>query len=271
MDALQCKAYKLSFDHPLIMGVLNVTPDSFSDGGQYFDIERAVEHAKHLAEDGADILDIGGESSRPGAEVVSEDEECRRILPVLEKLQFLKIPISVDTYKPSVAKKCLERGASIINDISGLADPEMAQLALRAKVPVVCMHMQGKPKTMQQEPKYKDVISEINTFFAKIIQQYPALALILDPGIGFGKTQEHNLQILHHLEKFRIHDKPILIGTSRKSFIGKIDESKESERLGGTIGSNVIAYTKGAHIFRVHDVKECKQALRVAEAIEQSR
>ena len=269
----QWKDRELCFSKPLIMGIVNITPDSFSDGGNYLDPQTAVLHAKKLVEEGADILDIGGESSRPGSDPVSEEEELRRLLPVLDALLFdasIKVPISIDTYKPAVAAACLHHGAHIINDISGAQKPEMRAIVAQYDVPIIIMHMQGTPKTMQENPIYGDVVDEIMDFFEQQIElcrRENITKIICDPGIGFGKTTSHNLQILKRLQEFRILSVPLLIGTSRKSFIQKTIGGAPDDRLEGTLASNVIAAVHGAHIFRVHDAKACKRALDLTHHI----
>jgi dihydropteroate synthase len=254
------------------MGVLNVTPDSFSDGGNFFDTESAVAHARQMAEDGADCIDVGGESTRPGSDPVSEEEELRRVIPVIEGLKGdITIPISIDTYKPRVAREALQAGASIINDVTGLTNPEMLAVAADAHVPVVVMHMQGQPKTMQENPVYGDVVADIMSFFRERIAHAKDAGvgdLILDPGIGFGKTLEHNLTILKRLGEFSTLGFPILVGASRKSFIGTLTGNlPASERLEGTLAASVIAVAYGASWVRVHDVKAHARALAVADAI----
>ncbi len=255
-----------------VMGILNVTPDSFSDGGKFLSVDRAVEHAHRMVEEGADIIDIGGESSRPFSEPVSEEEELRRVIPVLEELDGLKVPISIDTYKPRVAEEALKRGASIVNDIYGLRREGMAEIAREYDAAVVIMHMKGEPKNMQVNPHYEDVIGEITRFFRERVEFARSHGIeddriILDPGIGFGKRLEDNLMIIRSLGSFRCLGYPILMGTSRKSFIGKVLDLDVSERLEGTIATNVISLMNGASIFRVHDVKENVRALRMAQAV----
>lgn len=258
----------------LIMGVVNVTPDSFSDGGLYADPERAIAHALELAEEGADIIDIGGESTRPGAAPVPAEEELRRVLPVIKGLRKeSKVPISIDTYKAAVAEAALEAGAAMVNDISALRfDPRMSELLRRCEAPVVLMHMQGEPRTMQENPHYNDVVGEIAAF----LQERMAAAaeagidpkrLILDPGIGFGKRLEHNLEILRRLGELKALGRPILIGPSRKSFIGQLSGAPVAERLPGTIAAVVLGIAHGADIVRVHDVRAVKQAVILADAI----
>jgi dihydropteroate synthase len=258
----------------LIMGVLNVTPDSFSDGGEFLEPERAVERAVEIEAAGADILDIGGESSRPGSQPVSVDEELRRVIPVIERLVGrLRIPISIDTTKYDVARAALEQGAEIINDISGLShDVRLADVATRFKAALVLMHMRGTPETMQQLPPSSDIFAEIEDGFRRSIQT--ALGhgvnrsqLVLDPGIGFGKTVEQNLAIINNLDRFAKLNLPVLIGTSRKIFIGKITRKGPKERLFGTAASVTAAILRGAHIVRLHDVDKMIDAVRVADAV----
>lgn len=253
------------------MGVLNVTPDSFSDGGKYVDPKVAVERALQMIAEGAGIIDIGGESSRPGSDPVSEEEELHRVLPVVEMLsQKVKTPISIDTYKPVVADACLTAGAKIVNDISGLASDEMVSIVAKHKATVVIMHMQGKPKDMQENPHYENVIEEIKQFFVERIEKAKkggVTSIILDPGIGFGKKLEHNLEILKRLSEFTDLGYPLLVGTSRKSFIGMVTGQKVNDRLEGTIASGTIAAMNGAGILRVHDVKATKAAVQIADAV----
>lgn len=272
--------YDLDFSKKThIMGILNITPDSFSDGGIHFDKIRAIEHAFRMIDEGADILDIGGESTRPGSEPVSLDEELRRTLPVIEALaDKIAVPISIDTYKAPVALRALEAGASMVNDISGMNfDPEMPEVISRFKVPVVIMHIKGTPKNMQVNPAYGALIPEIMDYFKNSIQLaavagVPEHMIILDPGIGFGKTFEHNLEIINNLDRFSLLEKPILIGPSRKAFLGKIlDGLPPEERLEGTAASVAISIIKGANIVRVHDVKEMARVAKVADAIKRRR
>jgi dihydropteroate synthase len=266
-----CKEYTLRFEKTLIMGILNVTPDSFSDGGLFNDVDTAVTHAKKMFSDGADLIDIGGESSRPGSEPLSEKEELARILPVVTRLvDEVSVPISIDTYKPLVADTCLKAGAHLINDITGLTNPNMRRVASKNNVPVVLMHMLGTPKIMQQKPVYQDLLGELIAFFQKQIttaHNTGIQQIIIDPGIGFGKTVEHNLQILKHLETFKTLGCPLLAGPSRKSFIGTITGLPVNERLEGTIAAVTIAVMNGANIVRIHDVKECRRAIQVVDAI----
>ena len=261
--------------HALIMGVLNVTPDSFSDGGEFFTTEKAIEHGSRMAADGAQIIDVGGESTRPGAEPVSAEEELARVLPVIAKLrEKVSAFISIDTTKAAVARGALEAGASIINDVSGgRGDPEMMKLAAEKKAAFIIMHMQGTPRTMQTNPHYDDVVSEVADFFR---QQYAralecgidSMAIAFDPGIGFGKTVEHNLELLANLPRLRVHDRPIVVGVSRKSSLGKMIGSAEmSDRLAPTIAFTALLRERGANVLRVHDVKENVAALRVTERL----
>ncbi|HST30836.1 MAG TPA: dihydropteroate synthase [Chthoniobacterales bacterium] len=259
----------------MIMGVLNVTPDSFSDGSQFLKCDAAVEQGIQMEREGANIIDVGGESTRPGAEPVSANEELRRVIPVIEKLRArIKTPISIDTSKSEVASAALDAGATIINDVTaGRADEKMLSLAAKRNVAVVLMHMQGEPRTMQENPKYGDVVREVADFFR---QQYDRalecgvdpMRLAFDPGIGFGKTLEHNLSLLGNLEPLRANHRPLMVGVSRKSFLGKLVGSNEmGDRLGPTIALTAILRMRGADIFRVHDVKENVAALRTVEGI----
>lgn len=256
-----------------LMGVVNVTPDSFSDGGLYLDPEAAVAHGRELAEAGAGILDVGGESTRPGAEVVPAEEELRRVVPVVRGLGDIPCQISVDTSKAGVAEAALDAGAEIVNDVTALrGDPGMAALCAERGATVVLMHMLGEPRTMQDDPRYEDVVAEVKAFLADRVEVATAAGIAdgriwLDPGIGFGKTGAHNMELLRRLGELRELGFPLVIGTSRKSFIGGVDGSAADERLGGTITSSVLAAAEGAEVLRVHDVAEMRQALAVATAI----
>ncbi len=256
------------------MGILNVTPDSFSDGGLFFDAETAVEHAEKMVAEGADIIDIGGESSRPGADPVSAEAEIDRVLPVIEKLaKTIKAPISIDTYKSSVARQAMDAGACIVNDITALqGDPDMAPVVAEAGVPIVLMHMRGTPTDMQLDPRYDSLISEIVSFLETRIQVAVDAGvspdqIVVDPGIGFGKTVAHNLEIIRRLRDFKSLEKPILIGTSRKSFIGKVLGPLADDRLEGTAATVAVAIANGADVVRVHSVKEMARVVRMADAI----
>jgi dihydropteroate synthase len=259
----------------MIMGVLNVTPDSFSDGNEFLECDAAVEHGVQIASEGADIIDVGGESTRPGAEPVTAKEELRRVIPVIERLRAkIDIPISIDTSKSEVADAALNAGASVINDVTaGRGDEMMLPLAAKRSVAVVLMHMQGEPPTMQKNPQYGDVVREVADFFR---QQYfralecdvDPMRLAFDPGIGFGKTLEHNLSLLRNFDQLRIQDRPLVVGVSRKSFLGKLIGSNDvRDRLAPTIALTAILRAQGADIFRVHDVKENVAALRTMEGV----
>jgi dihydropteroate synthase len=271
----QIWAELLTAPRPLVMGVLNVTPDSFADGGRFFDPAAALAQARALVVAGADILDIGGESTRPFADPVSLDEELRRVLPVIETLApEIKVPISIDTYKAKVARAALNAGATIINDISALRfDPDMAPLAAELQAPVVLMHMQGTPRDMQHQPRYHNLLGEIRDFFRERLdfaasQGLAPEFLVLDPGIGFGKTGAHNLEILNHLEAFLDLGCPVLVGASRKAFIGHIlDLPAGEERDVGTLAALAVAVMRGARILRTHNVAYARQFLAVLEAI----
>ena len=255
------------------MGVVNVTPDSFSDGGLYLDPEAAIGHGRELAKAGAEILDVGGESTRPGAEPVEEAEELRRVVPVIRGLGDLDCRISVDTSKAAVAEAALDAGVEIVNDVTALrGDPAMAARCADRECTVVLMHMRGEPRTMQEDPRYDDVVADVKAFLAERLEAATAAGIAeervwLDPGIGFGKTAAHNLELLRRLGELRDLGRPLVIGTSRKSFIGKLDGSPAGERLGGTIASSVLAAAEGAEVLRVHDVAEMRQALSVTGAI----
>ncbi len=256
-----------------LMGVVNVTPDSFSDGGLYLDPTRAIEHGRELEQAGAVILDVGGESTRPGAEAVSVEEELRRVEPVVAGLAAGEAAISIDTSKRMVAEVALDAGAEIVNDVTALrGDPAMATLCADRGATVVLMHMLGTPRTMQEEPRYDDVVEDVKAFLAGRIEVATAAGISeeriwLDPGIGFGKTAEHNLELLRRLAELRELGRPLVVGTSRKSFIGRVDGSDAGERLGGTIASSVLAAAEGAEVLRVHDVAEVGQAMVLAGAI----
>ena len=258
---------------PQLMGVVNVTPNSFSDGGLYLDPGAAVAHGRQLVREGADILDVGGESTRPGAEPVSEEEELGRVVPVIRGLAGSQARISVDTSKAAVAAAALEAGAEIVNDVTALrGDPGMAGLCAERGAGVVLMHMLGEPRTMQDDPRYDDVVAEVKAFLAARLEAALAAGIAaervwLDPGIGFGKTAAHNLELLRRLGELRELGRPLVVGTSRKSFIGKLDGSPADRRLGGTIASSLLAAIEGADVLRVHDVAEVRQALQVAAAI----
>jgi dihydropteroate synthase len=261
--------------HGLIMGVLNVTPDSFSDGGEFLAADKATERGVQMAAEGAHIIDIGGESTRPGSEPVPVDEELRRVIPVIENLRRkLDVPVSIDTSKAEVARAAIKAGASIVNDITGgRGDDQMLPIVAETKSALIIMHMQGTPRTMQIEPRYMDVVAEISEFFR---QQYACaiglnidpMAIAFDPGIGFGKTLQHNLELLAQLDQLRVHDRALVVGVSRKSLLGRLIGSPEiSDRLAPGVALTSLLRARGADVFRVHDVKENVYALRVTEAI----
>jgi dihydropteroate synthase len=257
-----------------IMGIVNVTPDSFSDGGAWLDPDAAIAHGLALAAEGADILDVGGESTRPGSAPVSEQEELRRVVPVIRGLAAgTAVPISVDTTKAAVAAEALAAGATIVNDVSALRfDPELGGVVARAGAALVLMHMQGEPRTMQQAPHYADLLGEVRAELAAALARAgaagvdPALVLV-DPGIGFGKSLEHNLELLERLDALAPLGRPLLVGPSRKSFIGRVLDVPPAERLEGTIAACCLAADRGAHVVRVHDVAPVRRALAVADAI----
>jgi dihydropteroate synthase len=258
----------------LIMGILNVTPDSFSDGGKYLQTDAAIEHALEMAAEGADIIDIGGESSRPGAQPVSTAEELRRIIPIIDGIRGkVNVPVSVDTTKAQVAQKAVEAGAEIINDISSMtSDPQMAAVVAETKAAVVFMHMKGVPETMQAAPVYHDLWGEITDYLAGRIHEALSFGIqkekiIVDPGIGFGKTIDHNLDIIRYLTELKIWGRPVLVGVSRKSFIGGLTNTGPDERKEGAIAAMTAAIMNGAHMVRVHEVPQMKKAIAVADAI----
>lgn len=256
------------------MGVLNLTPDSFSDGGQFNALERAIPRAHEMVAQGADIIDVGGESTRPGAQPIPLDEELRRVIPVVERLSAeLKVPISVDTYKAEVADRALKAGVHIVNDISALRfDQRMSQVVAENKAALVLMHMKGTPRNMQRNPRYDDVMQEIIQFLAQQLQKAEEAGisrsrLIVDPGIGFGKRVQDNLTILNRLGELHTLGVPVLVGVSRKSFIGKVLDLPVEDRLEGSAAATALAVTRGAHMLRVHDVKEMNRVVQMAHAI----
>jgi dihydropteroate synthase len=257
---------------PVVMGVVNVTPDSFSDGGAWLDPGAAVAHGQNLARQGADILDVGGESTRPGAEPVGAEEELRRVLPVLEGLAGAGPRLSIDTSKAAVAEAALRAGATIVNDVTALrGDPAMAALLAGRECDVCLMHMLGEPRTMQRDPRYGDVVDDVRAFLSErlelaVAEGIAAERIWLDPGIGFGKTMAHNLELLRRLHELVALGRPIVVGTSRKSFLGTLTGRGVHERVPATIATNVLAFAAGARVFRVHDVAEVRDALLVAAA-----
>lgn len=274
---MQWRARQFVFEFPrpvLVMGVVNVTPDSFYDGGRYLDTRAAIEHALELVEQGAEVLDIGGESTRPGATPVEEAEELRRVLPVIEELVGrVRVPLAIDTMKPAVARAALVAGASIVNDVAAnRSDPAMWHVVAEFGAGYVCMHMQGTPRTMQAAPHYADVTAEVGAFFEKQLARLAAAGVrpeqvALDVGIGFGKTLEHNLRLLATLESFRRFNRPILLGASRKSFLGQLLGADLPERLPGSLACAAWAVLRGAQIVRTHDVAATRQVVRTIEAL----
>jgi dihydropteroate synthase len=256
-----------------IMGIVNVTPDSFSDGGAFLDPERAIAHGEELAGEGADVIDVGGESTRPGAEAVPAEEELRRTDPLVRTLASRGYSVSIDTSKVAVAEAALDAGAAMVNDVTALrAEPELAALCADRGCEVVVMHMLGDPRTMQENPAYDDVVDDVKSFLAgriefAVSEGVDESRIWIDPGIGFGKTVEHNLELHRRLGELRELGRPIVFGSSRKSFIGKLTGTEVDERIGGTIASNVIACANGARMLRVHDVGPMRQALMIAEAV----
>ncbi|MBC8460328.1 MAG: dihydropteroate synthase [Deltaproteobacteria bacterium] len=271
--------YTLNLDQRThIMGILNVTPDSFSDGGQYLELNKAIEHGLGMANDGADIIDVGGESTRPYSKKTSTNEEIDRVIPVIEVLhKELTIPISIDTYKSDVAREALNAGASMINDISALRfDPHMASIASNAKVPLILMHMKGTPDNMQENPSYDDLISEIMEFLKDAIKRSVTAGIkedliIVDPGIGFGKTFDDNLKIIKELFRFGSLQRPILLGTSNKSFIGHILDKEVHERDIGTMATIATGVMNGAHIVRVHNVRKAVETVKITDSIKRGQ
>jgi dihydropteroate synthase len=254
------------------MGIVNVTPDSFSDGGEFLDAGAAIGHGRDLIADGADLLDVGGESTRPGAAAVEAGEEVRRVIPVLEGLAGAAAPISIDTAKAAVAAAALDAGAAIVNDVTALGDPEMGPLCADRGCGLVLMHMQGTPRTMQEDPTYDDVVTDVRAFLADRIERALDAGvdegrIWVDPGIGFGKTLEHNLELIRRLGELRDLGRPVLLGTSRKSFIGRLTGREVDRRLGGSIASAVLGMLAGADVLRVHEVAPTRDAVRVAAAI----
>jgi dihydropteroate synthase len=274
----RARHHEFQFPRPaIVMGILNVTPDSFYDGGEYADLGRAVEHAHEMVAHGAEIIDIGGESTRPGSEKVSVAEELKRVLPVIQKLPSTML-VSIDTQKPEVAWEAIQAGAGIVNNIAAVAnDPAMWDMVAESGVGYIAMHMQGTPQTMQQNPQYADVVAEVRQFFEKQIEQLGAAGvsrekIALDVGIGFGKTLEHNLELLARLDETRAGERPMVLGVSRKSFMGRLLKLEAPERLAPALACSVTAAARGgAEIFRTHDVAETVAALRMFEAIDNER
>lgn len=272
-NLLQCGKFQLDLAQPRVMGIVNVTPDSFSDGGQYAATDLAVAHAQRLIAEGADILDIGGESTRPGAEPVSLQEELRRVIPVIEALsKVTTVPLSIDTYKPQVMQAAIQVGVDMVNDIRALQETNALEIVANSNVGICLMHMQGLPQTMQLNPSYKDVVAEVQQFLAARVAACLAHGvsknrIMLDPGFGFGKTKEHNIALIQHLDKLTDLGYPLLVGLSRKSVLGKIAGGDEQQRLHAGLAASVISVMKGAKVVRVHDVKATVDALKIVAAV----
>ena len=272
-DFLRCGRFRLALDRPLVMGVVNVTPDSFYDGGRHASTAAAIAHARRLAEEGADLLDIGGESSRPGCEAVSLDQELARVLPVLDGLRDLEVPISVDTTKPGVMRAAITGGAAMINDITALGAPGALEVVAASEAAVCLMHMRGEPKTMQADPVYADVVAEVRSVLAArvaacVAAGIPPDRIVVDPGFGFGKTIEHNLTLLRELRAIVALGVPVLAGWSRKSSLGRITGRAPEERLASSLAAALIAVQHGARIVRVHDVAATRDVLAVLDAVQ---
>ena len=270
---IDCNGRPLDLSHPRVMGILNVTPDSFSDGGRFLALEAALDQARAMAAAGAAVIDVGGESTRPGAAPVSEAEELERVIPVIEVLhREIDLPISVDTSKPAVMREAVRAGAGLINDVNALRAPGALETAAEAGVPVCLMHMQGEPRTMQQNPSYRDVVAEVRDFLAQRIAAceaagIPAERLLVDPGFGFGKTLDHNLTLLRRLQEVTRLGRPLLVGLSRKSMLGTLTGRPVEERQAASVAAAVLAVERGAAIIRVHDVAETVDALAVTRAV----
>lgn len=265
---LHCGSHRLALSRPLIMGIINATPDSFSGDGLALDVGRALAQARAFVEDGADILDIGGESTRPGATPVGVEEEIRRVVPLIQALRELDVPLSIDSFKPQVMRAALSAGATLINDINALRAPGALELAAASDAAVCLMHMQGTPQTMQDNPAYQDVVAEVGAFLAERSAACLAAGIareriVIDPGFGFGKTPGHNLQLLHGLDRLVASGHPVLVGLSRKSLLGKLTGRKVSERVAASVAAAIAAVARGAAIVRVHDVAATRDALAV--------
>ncbi len=270
---IDCNGRPLDLSHPRVMGILNVTPDSFSDGGRFLALEAALDQARAMAAAGAAVIDVGGESTRPGAAPVSEAEELERVIPVIEVLhREIDLPISVDTSKPAVMREAVRAGAGLINDVNALRAPGALETAAEAGVPVCLMHMQGEPRTMQQNPSYRDVVAEVRDFLAERIAACEAAGisaecLLVDPGFGFGKTLDHNLTLLRRLQELTSLGRPLLVGLSRKSMLGTLTGRPVEQRQAASVAAAVLAAERGAAIIRVHDVAETVDALAVTRAV----
>ncbi|HSC94625.1 MAG TPA: dihydropteroate synthase [Burkholderiales bacterium] len=271
-QVLRCGKFSLDLARPLVMGVVNVTPDSFSDGGLYASTEQAVAHARSLIGEGADILDIGGESTRPGAAPVALEEECRRVLPVLEALAGCGVPISIDTRKPALMTEAIAAGAAMVNDVTALSAPGALEAVAAAPVAVCLMHMQGDPGTMQESPTYQNVVREVRDFLAQRIAAAERAGIardriVVDPGFGFGKTVEHNLTLLRSLGEFRTLEVALMAGLSRKAVLGKLTGREPRARIHASVAAALLAVQNGAHVVRVHDVAATRDALAVWQAV----
>jgi dihydropteroate synthase len=267
-----CGRFQLDLSKPRVMGIVNVTPDSFSDGGKFNTTEKAIAHALQLVEEGAEILDIGGESTRPGATPVPLDEELKRVIPVIEGLRDAGVPLSIDTYKPQVMQAAITAGADIVNDVCALREPQALEIVAASQVGVCLMHMQGRPQTMQADPQYDDVVSEVTGFLKERLDAAERAGInrsriVLDPGFGFGKRTAHNLTLLNHLNDIQALGLPLLIGLSRKSVLGQVVGSSVDERVHASIAASVVSVMKGANIVRVHDVKPTIDALKIVQAV----
>jgi dihydropteroate synthase len=275
MQRLILGRFGMALKTPLMMGIVNVTPDSFSDGGKFLAAGAAIEHAHQLIEEGADILDIGGESTRPGAEPVSIDDELRRVIPIIEALRDKDLPISIDTMKPEVMKAAINAGASMVNDVNALRAKGALEICANSNVGVCLMHMQGAPRTMQLEPSYVDVVAEVKNFLVDRAQACERAGIskdriVIDPGFGFGKNREHNLTLLRRLKEFRETDYALLAGLSRKSVLGKITGQEVVSRVPASVAAALLAVQNGAQIVRVHDVRATKDALAILQAVNQT-
>lgn len=267
-----CGRFELDLSTPRVMGIVNVTPDSFSDGGKFNTTDKAVAHALELVEQGADILDIGGESTRPGATPVPLDEELSRVIPVIKALIKAGVPLSIDTYKPEVMRAAIDAGVDIVNDVCALQEANALEIVAASQVGVCLMHMQGRPQTMQADPQYQDVVAEVTSFLAtrlKAAEQAGIVRgrIVLDPGFGFGKRTEHNLTLLNHLSSLQSLGLPLLVGLSRKSVLGQVVGLSVDERMHASIAASVVSVMKGANIVRVHDVKPTLDALKIVSAV----
>lgn len=272
MLMLLCGSFQLSLARPLVMGIVNITPDSFSDGGLHFSSDAAIARAYKLIAEGADIIDIGGESTRPGAEAVSVQQELDRVLPILEGLRGITVPISIDTFKPDVMRAAIAAGASMVNDVNALQDEAAMRVVAESHVAVCLMHKQGEVRTMQDAPRYRDVVADVRDFLRERVEVCEAAGvdvdrLVIDPGFGFGKTVTHNFSMLAHLAEFAEVGVPVLAGLSRKSMLGVVTGQEVGERLSASVAAALIAVQRGAAIVRVHDVRETVDALKVWQAV----